>query len=107
MQAHVEVCAVFTYILFILKKEAAGEGEGCGQKIYLHDSCVIIVRPTSGPWTTLCMCTHKHDCFEMIMLKYNNFYHNISCHTVMKYNLILLRWSDKQCSMKLIKLIVT
>lgn len=49
VQAHAEVCDMFTQILFILKKDFSGWGKGRGQKIYLHDSCVIIERPNSGP----------------------------------------------------------
>lgn len=69
MQAHVDVCGMFTQILFILKKEVSGKGKGPGQKIYLHYYCEIIERLDSGPWTTLCMSTYKHDCFQMVILK--------------------------------------
>lgn len=51
MQAHVR--CVFTQILFILKKEVSGERVEIED--YLHDSCVIIETPNSGPWTTSCM----------------------------------------------------
>lgn len=69
MQAHVEVCGMFTQILFILKEEVRGEWKGPRQKIYLSYSYEIIERLESAPWTTLCLCTHKQDYFETIILK--------------------------------------
>lgn len=58
MQDHAEVCGMFTQILFILKEDFTGGGNGRGQKIYLHDSCVIIERLNSGPL----------DCFVCVLL---------------------------------------